>query len=75
MMRLKFWRRWDISFLGLILHAKRQTLNIYPMSSAPNRLGIHSELAHLGYYYIEGVDIKDYINRNSEACDITQQFQ
>ena len=55
MMHLNFWRRWNISLIICRLHAKGQTLNIYPVNSAPNRLGVHSGLAHLGPVFQNGV--------------------
>ena len=55
--------------------AKCQMLKIYPVSSAPNRRGVHLFVADLSYYHMERVDInnhlhiKEFIDRNSEAFD------
>ena len=62
--------------LPLTLHSKGQTLNFYPVNSAPKRQGV--QICHITaavLFYSEGkydhLNIKEFIDRNSEAGDET----
>ena len=49
------------SFFDSTLHAKGQTLNIYPVNLAPNRWGDRSPVARLHYYYYREGKIQSHM--------------